>query len=128
MAQVWLTVGKAHSTAGESLSAEEALERADAYARQSGNHRAELESRTWLVATFLELPIPADVAIGRAEQLLETAAGDPWGEAAILRVLSPLYGYAGRFGDARAAYTRSRSEFTRAGRNSTGPCPRYRPA
>ena len=65
--------------------AEEALERAGAYARQSGNHRAELESRTWLVATFLELPIPADVAIGRAERLLEAAAGDPWGEAAILR-------------------------------------------
>ena len=115
LAQVWLTVGKAHFTAGESRGAEEALERAGAYARQSGNHRAELESRAWLVATFLELPIPADVAIGRAEQLLEAAAGDPWGEAAMLRELSVLYGYAGRFGDARAAYTRSRSEFTRAG-------------
>ena len=106
LAEVWLTVGKAHFSAGESRGAEEALERAGAYARQSGNHRAELESRRWLVATFLELPIPADVAIGRAEQLLEAAAGDPWGEAAILRELSVLYGYAGRFGDARAAYTR----------------------
>jgi hypothetical protein len=115
LAQVWLTVGKARFYAVDAHGAEEALERAGAYARQSGNHRAELESRTWLVATFLQLPIPADVAIGRGEQLLEAAAGDPWGEAAILRWLSPLYGYAGRFGDARAAYTRSRSEFTRAG-------------
>jgi predicted ATPase/DNA-binding SARP family transcriptional activator len=115
MAEVWLTVGKARFMAVDALGAEEALERAGAYARQSGNHRAELESRTWLVATFLELPIPADVAIGRAEQLLEAAAGDPWGEAAILRELSSLYGYAGRFDDARAAYTRSRSIFTRAG-------------
>ena len=115
LAEVWLTVGKARWSAGDSLGAEEALERADAYARQSGNHRAGQESRAWLVANFLELPIPADVAIGRAEQLLEAAAGDPWGEAAILRELSSLYGYAGRFGDARAAYTRSRSEFTRAG-------------
>jgi predicted ATPase len=115
LAQVWLTVGKARFYAVDALGAEEALERAGAYARQSGNHRAELESRTWLVATFLELPIPADVAIGRAEQLLEVAAGDPWGEAAILRWLSVLYGYAGRFGDARAAYTRSQSEFARAG-------------
>jgi len=115
MAQVWLTVGKARFSAVDALGAEEALERASAYARQSGNHRAELESRVWLVATFLELPIPADVAIVRAEQLLEAAAGDPYGEAAILRELSLLYGYAGRFGDARAAYTRSRSEFTRAG-------------
>jgi predicted ATPase/DNA-binding SARP family transcriptional activator len=115
MAEVWLTAGKARFVAGDSLGAEEALERAGAYARQSGNHRAELESRGWLVATFLELPIPADVAISRAEQLLEAAAGDPWGEAAILRELSLLYGYAGRFDDARAAYTRSRSIFTRAG-------------
>ena len=115
LAQVWLTVGKARFSAVDALGAEQALERAGAYARQSGNHRAELESRTWLVATFLELPIPADVAVGRAERLLEAAAGDPWGEAAILRELSLLYGYAGRFGDARAAYTRSRSEFTRAG-------------
>jgi len=115
MAQVWLTVGKAHFSAGESLRAEEALERAGAYARQSGNHRAELESRTWLVATFLQLPIPADVAIGRAEHMLEAAAGDPWGEATILREISLLYGYVGRFGDARAAYTRSRSIYTQAG-------------
>ena len=50
------------------------------------------------------LPIPADVAIGRAERLLEAASGDPWDEAAILRPLSLLYGYAGRFADARAAY------------------------
>src|SRR5262249_53202122 len=77
MAQVWLTVGKARFSAVDALGAEEALERAGAYARQSGNHRAELESRVWLVATFLELPIPADVAIVRAEQLLEAAAGDP---------------------------------------------------
>jgi predicted ATPase/DNA-binding SARP family transcriptional activator len=115
MAQVWLTVGKAHFSAGESLRAEEALERAGAYARQSGNHRAELESRTWLVATFLQLPIPADVAIGRAEHMLEAAAGDPWVEATILREISLLYGYVGRFGDARAAYTRSRSIYTQAG-------------
>jgi predicted ATPase/DNA-binding SARP family transcriptional activator len=115
MAEVWLTVGKAHFSAGESLAAEQALERAGAYARQSGNHRAGQESRAWLVANFLVLPIPADVAIGRAELLREAAAGDPWDEAAILRELSLLYGYAGRFGDARAAYTRSRSIFTRAG-------------
>jgi tetratricopeptide (TPR) repeat protein len=115
LADVWLTVGKTRHAAGDSLGAEEALKRAGAYARQSGNHRAELESRAWLVATFLVLPLPADVAIGRAEQLLEAAAGDPWGEAAMLRELSSLYGYAGRFGDARAAYTRSQSEFTRAG-------------
>jgi predicted ATPase/transcriptional regulator with XRE-family HTH domain len=116
MADAWLLAGKLQYWASDDPAVgEQALERAGAYARQSGNHRAELESRAWLVATFLELPIPADVAIGRAEQLLEAAADDPWGEAAILRELSLLYGYAGRFGDARAAYTRSQSISTRAG-------------
>ena len=85
LAEAWLSVGKLRFWGGDTLAAEQALERAAAYARQSGNHRAELESRAWLVATLLELPIPADVAVGRAEQLLEAAAGDPWAEAAILQ-------------------------------------------
>ncbi|MGE5290015.1 MAG: hypothetical protein ACM3ML_23080 [Micromonosporaceae bacterium] len=72
-------------------------------------------SKTWLVANFLELPIPADEAIGRAESLLEAATGDPWAEAAILLPLSMLYGYAGRFADARAAYRRCQSIFTGSG-------------
>ena len=63
----------------------------------------------------MDLPIPADVAVGRAEQLLEAASGDPWAEAAILQPLSLLYGYAGRFADARAACRRSQSIFTGSG-------------
>jgi len=118
LAEVWLTVGKARSSAGDSFGAEEALERAGAYARHGGNHRAELESRAWLVANFLQLPIPADVAIGRAEHLFKAVAGDPWGEAVMLREISLLYGYAGRFGEARAAYTRSRTIYIQAGRET----------
>ena len=98
-------------------------------ARQSGNHHAERESRTWLVANLQDLPIPVDVAVGRAEQLLEAAAGDPWAEAAILQDLALLYGYAGRFADARAAYRRCQSDIQpRPGRNSTGPMQRCWPA
>ena len=70
---------------------------------------------SWLVAAFQELPVPADVAIGRAERYLEAASGDPWAEAAILQPLALLYGYAGRFADARAAITRARSAQTRCG-------------
>ncbi len=81
LAEVWLTAGKVRFFSFDALGAEEALERAAACARRSANHRAELESRTWLIGTFEDLPLPADVAIGRGEQLLEAASGDPWAEA-----------------------------------------------
>ena len=62
-----------------------------------------------------ELSIPAEAAIGRAEQLLEAAAGDPWAEAAIVAQLSVLYAFVGRFADARAAIARSQAAFTASG-------------
>lgn len=75
----------------------------------------ERESRAWLAANLQDLPIPADAAAGRAEQLLEAAAGDPWAEAAILTPLALLYGFAGRFADARAAIRRAQSILTGSG-------------
>lgn len=57
------------------------------------------------------LTIPADAAIARAEQLLQTANGEPWAEADILMPLSVIYAYAGRFADARTAIARARSVY-----------------
>ena len=114
LAEAWLSVGRLRFWAGAPGSSE-ALERAAACARQSGNHHAERESRTWLAATVWDLPIPADVAAGRAERLLEAASGDPWDEAAILEPLSLTYGYAGRFAEARAACRRAQSILAAAG-------------
>jgi tetratricopeptide (TPR) repeat protein len=74
-----------------------------------------MHASTWLVATLCTLPIPADAAIARAEQLLQAASGDPWTEAAILGPLSLLYGYAGRFAEARDACARGRSMFADSG-------------
>jgi predicted ATPase len=116
LADAWLVVGKVRLTgAGDAQGAQEALERAAACARRSANHRAELESTSWLLFNLVYLPIPVDVAVGRGERLLEAASGDAWAEAAILLPLSGLYGYAGRFADARAACTRAEAIFTRAG-------------
>ena len=114
LAEAWLSAGKLQFWGGAALPSE-ALERAADCARQSGNHRAEQESRTWLAVTLRDLPIPADVAAGRAEQLLQAVAGDPWAEAPILLQLSLLYSYAGRLADARAAYRRSQAVFTASG-------------
>ena len=115
-AEAWVVVGKLRfGGCGGAVAAEEALQRAAACARQSGNHHVERESGAWLAANLQDLPIPADAAAGRAEQLLEAAAGDPWAEAAILTPLALLYGFAGRFADARAAIRRAQSILTGSG-------------
>ena len=115
LADAWLLVGKLHYWDGEPPAAQEALERASAYARQSGNRRAQTRARGWLASTFSELPIPADAALSRVEQLLQEATGDPWAEARILKCLSEQYAYAGRFADARAAGARAWSVFAGSG-------------
>jgi tetratricopeptide (TPR) repeat protein len=102
-AEVWLSAGRLRFWGGHAQAAEQALQRAAAAARRSGNHRAEQESRTWLAATLWDLPIPFDVVVGRTERLLAAASGDPWDEAAILAPLAMAYGYAGRFAEARVS-------------------------
>jgi predicted ATPase/DNA-binding SARP family transcriptional activator len=120
LAEAWLLTGKVHFWGSDARAAEDALERAAAYARQSGNRRAAREARFWLAAALVQRPVPADVAIGRAERLLEAAAGDPWDEAAILPELALHYGYAGRLADARAACQRVQSILTASGAEIEG--------
>ncbi len=115
LAGAWLAVGVLRVLLGDAPADAQDLERAVACARQSGNHHAESEATGWLLVSFHALPIPAEAAIGRAEQLLKEVTGDSWAEAAILQPLSLLYGFAGRFADARAAIARSQAIFTRSG-------------
>jgi predicted ATPase/DNA-binding SARP family transcriptional activator len=115
LAEAWFAIGSQRADLGDESAATEAFERAITYAEESGNHFIKLLATSSLVAGFHLLPVPADVAIGRAERYLEIASGDPWAEAAILQPLAQLYGYAGRFADARAAVTRAKSAQTRCG-------------
>jgi tetratricopeptide (TPR) repeat protein len=73
----------------------------------------------WLAVTFHVLPIPADTALARAEQLLQDASGDPWAEADLLKPLCVLYAHVGRAADARAAIDRSQSIFAGFGAEFT---------
>jgi len=114
LAEAWTLTGQLRFWLGESPADQDALERAIAYARQSGNHRAQMQASAWLAATLLLLPVPADAAIDRAEQLLQTTDGDPWAEADLLAGLSLLYAYAGRFADAREAIARAQSVYDRS--------------
>jgi predicted ATPase len=116
LAEAWGAIGaRRRQVLGDEPAATEAFERALTYARESGNRLAELMAVSSLVATFQDLPVPADVAIGRAERYLEAASGDPLAEADIFKMLALLYGYVGRFADARAAITRARSAQIRCG-------------
>jgi len=110
-----LMIGRLRSWMADPLGAEQALRRATECARRSGHHRVEREAGTWLLACLQDLPIPAPEMVRRAERLLESVAGDPWAEAAILQPLILLYGFAGRVPDARAAGRRAESTLAAAG-------------
>ena len=115
LAEAWTMTGRLRFWLDESpAGAQEALERAIAYARQGGNRRAQMQASSWLAATLLLLTVPVDAAIERAEQLLQTADGDPWAEADLLISLAQLYAYAGRFADAREAIARAQPVYDRS--------------
>jgi hypothetical protein len=113
-AEGWLVTGRVRFWVGD-LAAGESLERAIGYARQSGNHRALMQASFGLAVTFHQLPIPADAAVRRVEELLQGASGEQPAEAHLLMPLSLLYAYAGRFADARAAIARCQSLLTASG-------------
>ena len=114
LAEGWLMTGWFRGWLGDAAAAD-SFERAITYARQSGNHRALTQASYGLIAFFQPLPIPADAAVARAEQVLHDLRGEGPAEARPLLPLSLLYAYAGRFAEARAALARSRSLLTAAG-------------
>ena len=111
LAEALTAAGRLRFLLADVAESEEVLERAIACARQSGNHRVQMRASHWLAVTFHVLPIPADTAVTRTEQLLQEAGGDLWAEADLLKPLCVLYAYLGRFADARAAINRSQSIF-----------------
>ena len=113
LAEAWVTIGKVRLWIGDDAD-QEALQRAISYARRSGNRRAELMALEFLARTFLTLRIPVDAAIEREEQLL-AAAEDRYTEQAMLAALADLYGFAGRFTEARRAIARCRALYAEIG-------------
>ena len=111
LAEAWLLIGRLRFDRGEWPADREAFERAIAYARQSGNNHAWMRASHFLATTYITLPIPADAAVDRVEELLQAVSGEPWAEAGVLLGLAILYAYVGRIADARVAVTRGRSIF-----------------
>ncbi|HYK31405.1 MAG TPA: hypothetical protein VEV63_05555, partial [Streptosporangiaceae bacterium] len=115
LTEAWMLAGRAQFWMDDPAAAAEAQERAISYARQSGHHRAQMRASHWLAVTYRVLPIRADTAVARIEELLQAASDDPWAEADLLKPLCILYAYLGRAADARAALARSRAIFARFG-------------
>ena len=83
LAEAWFAMAGGASGSGDGPAAAEALERATSLrGGKAVTTSRRRDAASWLVAAFQELPVPADVAIGRAERYLEAASGDPWAEAA----------------------------------------------
>jgi len=115
LAEAWTLTGTIRFWLGDSPADQQALERAIACARQAGHRRAQIQASHRLAVTFQYLSIPADAAISRAEQLLQTVGGEPWAEAGILMPLSVLYAYGGRLDEARDVIARARSMYDSSG-------------
>ena len=108
LADALVVVGRFRYWLGDREADQLTLERAAKLAGESGNRPAELRALEWLAISFCGLRAPTDVAIARQEELLAQVAGEPRFEAGILVPLAWLYGFAGRFADARHALAQSR--------------------
>ena len=116
LAEAWTVLGKMRLFSGSGPPGdEEALERAIDYAQRSGSEGAEREAIIYLLLIFNRLRIPVDVALSRAEHTLAALPSDPWDEAAVRIAVAPLYAYAGRFAEARAAIARGRTLWAQSG-------------
>jgi predicted ATPase/DNA-binding SARP family transcriptional activator len=115
LAEAWTLAGTLRFWTGDPAACQDALSRAAEFARRSGNHYAETQAQLWLAISYSDLHVPADEAISRLEQLLQSARGEPWTEANTLMWLAIQYGYAGRFADARRTVARSQQLVTQIG-------------
>jgi predicted ATPase/DNA-binding SARP family transcriptional activator len=115
LADAWIEIGTFHFWLGQTSSDQAALERGAAYARRSGNRAAELRAQESLARSFDYLTVPTDLAIERQEQLLDAVEGEPRSEAHVLGHLALMYGFAGRFVEARSAIRRCRAIWAESG-------------
>ena len=109
LADAWLLAGKLRFDRNEWPAALEAMERAIAFGKQSGNHRAWIVASHHLGNIFMMSPIPADTAVERAEHVLQEVSSEPYAEEGVLMSLAIQYAYTGRIDDARAAIARSKA-------------------
>ena len=92
--------------------AEQAGERALAYARSSGDRRTELEVIQYVCGTLDGGPTPVGAALDRCADLWESARGDLHTQAAIVLFgRAPLQAKAGRFDEAREGLAFARGVF-----------------
>jgi predicted ATPase/class 3 adenylate cyclase len=101
LARAWRLVGEAHMNRSRYAAADEALERAIAHARRTGNAREEAESLGRFVGSGVYGPAPAAEIERRCAEVFDTVGGAGGHEAPALRALALVRAMEGAFPEAR---------------------------
>jgi class 3 adenylate cyclase/tetratricopeptide (TPR) repeat protein len=109
LAKGWSLLGLVHVYTCKFAAADEAWEKAVAYAHVAGNEREELEYLSWVPFVVWGGPMPVEQGVFRCQEILQRAAGDRKAMSTTLFTLAKLEAMRGRFDDARRLIDRARA-------------------
>jgi class 3 adenylate cyclase/tetratricopeptide (TPR) repeat protein len=109
LAKAWSLLGLVHVYTCRFDAADEAWEKAVAYAHVAGNEREELEYLSWVPLVVWGGPTPVEQGVLRCQEILQRAAGDRKAMSTALFTRAKLEAMRGRFDDARGLIARARS-------------------
>jgi DNA-binding SARP family transcriptional activator len=115
LAKALQLVGEAEFTCGRAGPAVAAWERGLTHARRSGDRREEAELLVWLTMALAHGPTAASEALGRLDEILAGARGDPRVKASVSIARGFLVAMGGRFEEARALIAEGREILEKLG-------------
>jgi hypothetical protein len=102
LCRAWQLQASADWLRGQVSAAAAAWERAELHAREAGDDHERGDILTWIASSTWMGATPVEEGIPRCEEIQRQVRGHPGSEAAILRHLASLHGFAGRFEQARS--------------------------
>ncbi len=115
LAQAWHLTGLGHFWLGRTGPAIEALERAIEQAQRAGAAREEVESLQWLPIMLIFAPVPAQDAMARCRQIIESGGGGMSVEAFALIGLGTHTAMHGSIDEGRELVARGRTALQELG-------------
>ena len=109
LAEGWSLLGLVGVMNAQFGPAEEALERAAAYAARAGVRRDELENLAWIPLLMWAGPTPVEQGLRRCAELLERSGGDKKATSSALMARAAFEALGGRSAEAREHIGRARS-------------------
>jgi tetratricopeptide (TPR) repeat protein len=108
LSRLWRLRALIHWIEACSTKAEAAWENAAEHARLAGDERGWAESLSWLASSAYVGPTPAEVGVGRCEDIHAQLAGHRRSQALVLEHLAALLAMQGEFDEARGLLTEGR--------------------